>query len=366
MPFVGGNRVEILVDGGPYYRSLIEAIASAEHYVFLETYIVAADRTGWRVADALAERARAGVEIAFVFDGYGSMGLDDRYTDFLAEHGVKLLRFHPLSFSKGIWPWSKRNHRKVLVVDGRVGIVGGMNISDDYAAVDDGGKGWRDTAVRVEGPAVSELERMFRALWSREGRTPLAATRRRPPDFPGGTEVRFLGSTALGDRNFIRRAYLAAFLGAERSIRIANAYFIPDRVVRRALVRAARRGIRVEVIVGGATDVKAALYATRAYYSRFLKHGIRIYEWTESVLHAKTAVVDGEWTTIGSSNLDYLSMRNLEVNAGFFDARVGAAMEDQFEVDRAKSRPVERALWKERPFLMRIFEWFYFLLARRY
>ncbi len=363
-PFIAGNRVEVLLDGGPFYRGLLAAIAGAERYVFLESYIVAADGTGWRVAEALAERARHGVEVAFLIDGYGSLMLDPEYLTFLREAGVKVLIFRPVVlFARRLPFWRRRNHRKLLVVDGRIGIVGGMNISDDYAAVEDGGRGWHDCAVRVEGPAVVTLETMFRRLWSESRGSDLESVFREGPTFPEGDQVRFLANFARRDRSFIRRAYLLAFLAAERSIRIMNAYFIPDRVLLRSLIRAARRGVKVEVIVAGATDVKSALYATRSLYSKMLKQGIELYEWEERVLHAKIAVVDGTWSTIGSSNLDYFSSyRNLEVNAGLLGDRIGGQLEDQFDVDRARSRKIDYAAWKKRPLWSKLVEWFFGLL----
>lgn len=366
-PFSSGHRVEILVDGGPFFERFVEAIESAQHYVLIESYIIAADETGWRIANALVERARAGVEVAVMYDGYGSITLDADYAQFLDAAGVKTHAFRPLSLSKRVWPWSQRNHRKILVVDGRLGIVGGMNIASEYDSVERGGEGWRDTAVCVEGPAVAELEQMFRLLWRRERAPRLGSSSISPPSFPDGEDVRFLGNFARRDRAFIRRAYLLAITSAKTSVRITNAYFIPDRVVRAALVRASKRGVLVEIIVGGSTDVRAALYATRALYSKFLKAGVRIYEWRGKVLHAKTAVIDAEWSTVGSSNLDYLSsFRNLEVNAGIAGPRIGLQMEQQFEADRVSSQRIDLQLWRARPISWRFFEWFFRVVARTY
>ena len=149
-PFVPGNRVEVLVDGGPFFARFLEAIREAKRYVFLESYIVEADTTGWKIAKALAERAREGVEVAFIIDAYGSLTLDPEYIDFLREAGVKVMNFRPIwKWTKGVPFWRKRNHRKLLVIDGDVGIVGGMNIFDHYAAVEDGGQGWHDCAVKI-------------------------------------------------------------------------------------------------------------------------------------------------------------------------------------------------------------------------
>jgi cardiolipin synthase len=360
LPFVAGNRVALLVDGGAFFKAVDEAIASAQRTVFVETYILRADKTGWRVANALADRARAGVECALVYDAYGSLGLDSALIDFLREAGVKTLDYRPISPFRGIWPWRKRIHRKSVIVDARIGIVGGQNICDDYAAVEDGGKGWRDTSVRVEGPAVVQLEAMFRRLWAESRGQELTTSSHTPEAYAEGHQVRFLGNFARRDRAFIRKAYILAILGAERRIRICNAYFVPDRVLTRALIRAARRGVRVEIIIGAATDVTAVLHMSRGLYSRLLLNGIKVYEWHDRILHAKTAVIDGEWSTIGSSNLDNLSsFRNLEVNATILGERIGGALDDQFEIDRARSTAILPELWARRPWVQRIIEWFF-------
>jgi cardiolipin synthase len=365
VPYVGGNRVSLLVDGGAYFSALLHSISEARRSVFVETYIYVADKTGWRVAEALVERARAGVEVALIYDGYGSLTLDSKLVRYLRDGGVKTLVFRPISLLKGIWPWSKRNHRKSAIIDGRTGIVGGQNISDNYASIADGGHDWRDTGVRIEGPAVTQLEAMFRAMWSRFGGVPLASIPETTPPYPEGHDARFLGNFARRDRAFIRRQYMLAILQAERSIRIANAYFVPDRVLLRALIRAAKRGVKVELLIGAATDVVAVLHISRSLYAKFLKHGIAVYEWHDRVLHAKTAVIDGVWSTIGSSNLDTLSLfGNFEVNAVILGERVGRALEDQFDVDIARSRPILPDVWRRRPLIQRAAEWFFGLFRR--
>ena len=366
-PFLLGHQVELLVDGGPFYRSILADIAAARRYVFLETYILRSDETGWRVARALAERAQAGVEVALCYDAFGSDGLSGEFVRFLDEAGVLRLPFRPVSFWKWSWPWSRRNHRKVVLVDGQVATVGGTNIANEYAAEAQGGHGWRDTSVRIEGPAVTQVDRMFRSRWRREGGAPLQSERAAAPAASGGLLVRFFANFARGERAMIRRAYLVAIMGAQKSIRITNAYFFPDRTLRRALVLAARRGVLVELIVAGKSDVKPSVYAARSLYTRFLKAGVKIYEWHERVLHAKTAVVDGEWSTIGSSNLDpFSSFVNLEINAGIFSRRIGEAMVAQFEEDRARCHPVEAEAWGRRSLFERLLELTFRWVTKRY
>ena len=179
--------------------------------------------------------------------------------------------------------------------------------------------------------------------------------------------VRFLANFHRTERPLVRRAYLEAIVKARQRIRICNAYFFPDRVMRRALVQAARRGVLVELIVPATSDVRPAVYASRSLYGRFLRHGIGIYEWYRTVLHAKTAVIDGDWSTVGSSNLDpFSSFVNLEVNASIRSKRFGEVMDQQFELDRAACRRIELRRWKKRPWMQRFIELFFRLVARRY
>jgi cardiolipin synthase len=231
----------------------------------------------------------------------------------------------------------RRNHRKSLVVDGEVGFLGGLNLSDEYAAVEDGGMGWRDTHLRVVGPGAAELEQLFLETWkgSRGPRVRAEAFRRAPPAACGRLVI--LGSHVGKERKDIRRAYTEAFRTASRSVFLTHAYFLPPAKLLKALLGAARRGARVAVIIAATTDVKAVLFATRGLYSRLLRAGVEVYEWnTGRVLHAKTAVVDGRWATVGSSNLDPLSLRqNLEVNATVEDQPFAQALERLFLEDLA-------------------------------
>ena len=354
------------MDGGPFYRRLLEEIGSAQRYVLVETYIWQPDETGWKVVRAMADRATAGVEVAVCYDGFGSDELSEDFLAFIDRAGIKRLAYRPVSFLKGSWPWSRRNHRKLVVVDGRVGMVGGMNLANEYAAPQDGGGGWRDTSVCVHGPAVGQLESMFRTLWAKEGGAALVSRAVRTGG-AGPMAVRFLANFYRGERPLVRRAYLEAIDNAEARIRICNAYFFPDRVLRRALIRAARRGVQVELIVPATSDVRPAVHASRSLYGRFLRHGIEIYEWYRTVLHAKTAVIDGDWSTVGSSNLDpFSSFVNLEVNASIRSREFGRMMDRQFECDRSLSRRIVPSGWKKRPWTQRIVELLFRWVARRY
>lgn len=358
---VGRHEVSLLRDGAQAYPAMLEAIGAARSTICLETYIFREDTTGLRFADALCERAQAGVEVNLLYDDWGS-SISDALLARMHLSGVRTLAFRPVRFSGRLTPviarLKRRNHRKSLVVDGEVGFTGGLNISDDYAAVSDGGQGWRDTHVRIRGPAVHELERLFLATWREHKGAKLTESRYARQPEPSDGLVRIIGNDFREDRKDIRRAYVTAIHRAKRRIHLTHAYFVPPARVIRALQKAARRGVEVSVILAAATDVKLVLYAARGLYGKLLKSGVRVFEWRGRVLHAKTAVVDGKWATIGSANLDALSLRqNLEVNAVFEDERFGAAVEAMFTEDLYQCDQMTLARWKARPWYERLLTW---------
>ena len=335
---VGPNRVSLLRDGYQAYPAMLAAIAGAKSTICLETYIIRDDETGMRFIDALIARARAGVEVLVMYDFWGSEVSDINLAAMRAA-GVKLLIFRPWrylgSFSRAFARVRRRNHRKSLIVDGAVGFTGGLNISNDYAAPEDGGQGWRDTHVQITGPDAVLLERLFLTTWDTHRGPPFDGIRFRRARNAACEKLRVVGNEFALERKGIRRAYEDAFTHAKQRIFITNAYFLPPAKMIKTLVAAAKRGVRVGVILAGTTDVKLVLYAARGLYAKLLKNRIEVYEWTGSRnLHAKTAVVDGKWCTIGSSNLDPLSLRqNLEVNAVIVEPSFGASLEKLFAED---------------------------------
>jgi cardiolipin synthase len=363
---VGAHRLALLKDGAQAFPAMIDAIAAARSTVCLETYILRDDRTGRRFADALAERARAGVEVSLLYDAWGS-SVGGAYVDALEAAGVRVLSYHPLRFSgrrrEVLGRLANRDHRKALIVDGRVGFTGGINISDEYAPVEEGGAGWRDTHLRLEGPAARELEYFFRTAWRRGGGAPFDEPRyagdgRRPDPL-----VSVISSDVRRARASIRGAYREAIRSARQRVWITNAYFLPAIRLLRDLGDAARRGVDVRVMVAGTTDVRAVLYASRSIYELLLRAGVRLYEWTGRVLHAKTMVVDGRWATVGSSNLDAQSLRqNLEVNAIVRHPSFAAALERMFEEDLASCEEVTDERWQRRPLWVRATSWGAYML----
>lgn len=342
---VGEEQVALLRDGEQAYPAMLEAIANAKETIVFETYILREDSTGQMFLAALTERARAGVLVLLMFDAWGS-DISESTLDGLRAAGVLVSPFRPWRFT-GSWLRSianhrRRNHRKSLVVDGGVAFTGGMNIADDYAPVEVGGGGWRDTHLRIVGPSARVLEALFLETWRRNRGAHVDRSKFARGKVVASKGIRIVGNGFVRDKKQVRAAYLQAFAGSRERIFVTNAYFLPPPGVVRELVRAARRGVRVVVILAATTDVKLVLHAARWLYPRLLRGGIELHEWAGSrVLHAKTAVVDGRWTTVGSTNLDPLSlMRNLEVNALVESEPFGAAAERMFLEDLASCRHI--------------------------
>ncbi len=354
---VGAHRLTLLRDGAQAFPAMLEAIASARRTLCLETYILRDDKTGRRFGDALAERAQAGVEVNLLYDAWGS-SVSAAFIARLREAGVRTLAFRPIDFSSPFEKVARRDHRKSLVVDSRVGFTGGMNIADDYASVADGGGGWRDTQLRLEGPAAAELQYLFLNTWRRAGGATVDERRygyegRRPDP-----QVRVVATGIRRRRRWVRDEYRNAIDQARRRVWISNAYFLPPLRLIRALTQAAHRGVDVRIMLAGTTDVPAVLLASRSIYGRLFKAGARLYEWRGRVLHAKTAVIDGRWSTVGSTNLDPQSLRkNLEVNAVIEHEGFGAAMERMFEEDLEHCEEITADRWQRRSLVERAASW---------
>jgi cardiolipin synthase A/B len=357
---VGEHRLAILRDGEQTFAAMLAAIAGATQSVCLETYILVDDHTGTRFGQALVERAKAGVEVSVLYDAWGS-SLSIEYIVWLTEAGVRTMAFHPVELSstldKTVARLTLRNHRKLLIVDGVVAFTGGLNISNDYASPADGGQGWRDTHLRIVGPAVFDLHALFVDTWRKAGGPPL---RRGRPPLPARKDptIEVAASHLRRGRKTVRNAYGAAIRDARSHIFITNAYFLPTVRLLQALRHAAQRGVDVRVMVAGTTDVTTVLLAARSIYGLLLTSGVRLFEWEGRVLHAKTATIDGSWSTIGSSNLDKQSLRfNLEVNVIVRDPAFAGAMEAMFFQDMLSCREITAEHWGKRSFWERGASW---------
>ncbi len=339
---VGGNRVAVYRDGDEAFPAMLDAIRGADSTICLETYIIRDDTTGWEFGAALADRARHGVEVSLMYDAVGSIGLGQEYLEYLRGNGVRVCEYHPILPWRAQFELNRRNHRKQLIVDGRIGFVGGLNIADEYRSIANV-RAWRDTHMRVEGPAVHKMVRLFLLTWLRQDGADIETDRYRAVSPPvGDTWVRVLGNRRHRDRGAIQQAYVEAFERAERQILVTNSYFIPNGEIRRALRAAARRGVRVALLLAGKSDVLPLQLATRSYYPALLDDGIELYEWTQTILHAKTAVVDDDWATVGSYNLNWRSQfHNLECNVMVRDRAVATRLEEMFWKDIAESTVID-------------------------
>jgi cardiolipin synthase A/B len=355
---VGEHQVALLKDGGETFPRMLEAIARAKSTICLETYIFRDDHIGRAFGEALMERARAGVQVNFMFDGWGSE-VDSHYVEELRRHKVRVTVFRPMVWQARLREMflflSRRNHRKSMVVDGEVGFLGGLNLSKDYASVEDGGSGWRDTHMELRGPAVVRLERMFLDSWFANGGEPIDVSRYARSVQHTDALVTVLGNGLAAERKDIRKAYVTAFAAAKERILLTHAYFLPPNRVLKELTKAARRGVQVRLVLAGATDVLAVLLAARGLYPKLLRSGVRVFEWEGRILHAKTGVVDDDWSTVGSSNLDAMSLRhNLEVNAVVRSEAFTDALTRMFEDDLKFCREVTLADIKQRPLVERV------------
>lgn len=334
---VAGNQLTLLQNGAAFFPQLCADIDAAQHSIYLETYIFAADETGRMVADALQRAVERGVVVRVLLDGFGSAGLPHHWVDALRAAGVEVQWFRreisPFTLRRNRRRRLLRLHRKLAVIDGEVAFIGGINIINDIPEYSDFSISRLDYAVRMQGKNAGEIHAAMRHLW---GMVSWASFRRRGKEIRrfildraarvDTPEIAFLVRDNLRHRRDIERAYLDAIDGAQREVIIANAYFLPGRTFLHALIRAARRGIRVVLLLQGKVEYRLQHYATHALYEQLLAAGVEIHEYQASYLHAKVAVVDGQWATVGSSNIDPFSLllareANLAVrNAGFAGA----------------------------------------------
>jgi cardiolipin synthase len=373
---VGSDEVRLLRDGIEALPAMLAAIANAHREILLEMYWIGADAVGTRFRDALAERARAGITVRVIYDAVGSLSITPSFWEPLVKAGGEVREYHPLSPLKPAFDLSRieqRDHRKILVVDGTHGFTGGLNLARQWLAPEDGGEGWRDDMIEVVGYAPRELRTLFYKTWRRIGfrRLPQGSIRSLslPNDVvplskrPTG-KVYVLASMRRSRRN-LRREYLTRLNHAERSIDIANSYFIPDRNVRNALYRAVLRGVRVRVLVPTKSDVAVVQYALEAMYESLLRNGVDMYCHAGPMMHAKTTIIDDRFATIGSYNLDERSQtKNLEVNIAVNDEAFAAYVRKWFERDLETAKHLDLYEWRARPLVRRGIEYMAYALRK--
>jgi cardiolipin synthase len=363
---VDEDEVCLLRDGNEAYPTMLTAIAAAEREVLLEMYWVSPDAVGLAFLDALAARARAGVRVRVIYDAVGSISITPGFWASLVRAGGEIVPFHsvfPIRNTLTLDMLERRDHRKLLVVDGKIGFTGGINMSRQWLPTEEGGDGWRDDMVGVRGEVAHELRALFYDTWRR-------ATLSMPPNDLRPVRRRrsrrvFVLANPWRKRRDVRREYLRRIYFAKRRIDIANPYFVPNRSVRGALVHAAKRGVKVRVLVPERGDVRIVQFAVEAFFEHFLKNQIEIYMLPNRVMHAKTAIIDDAFATIGSYNLDERSWRkNLEVNLAIEDEAFARHVRESFDQDCNIARKVEIGEWRERPTARRAMEWIAYGLRR--
>lgn len=363
---VVGNKVTLLQDGPRTYQAMFAAIRKAKDHINVESYTIEDDEVGRQFSDLLLERQAQGVQVNLIYDSLGAFATPQAFFDRLRQGGVQVLEFNPPV--KKPWTLNNRDHRKLLVVDGRTAFLGGINISSVYSSgssvrqrVEPAGstRGWRDTDIQVEGPVVAEFQKLFMQTWQKQHGKPLAQKDYFPAGAPQGKDiVRAIGSTPDDPYSLIYLTLRSAITNAEKQVYITNAYFVPDPQLLKALLDAARRGVDVRLILPSQSDSSSAFYAGRSHYSRLLEGGVKIYERRGALLHAKTAVIDGVWSCVGSSNLDWRSaVDNDEVNAVILGREFAQQMQAAFAGDIAASDPIALEGWQDRSLLLRMKEW---------
>jgi cardiolipin synthase A/B len=365
---VVGNKVTLLQDGPATYVAMFAAIRAAKDRIDVESYIIEDGEVGQQFAELLLERQANGVQVNMIYDSVGAFGTGKAYFERLAQAGVQVVEFNPVNplAAKKAWAPNHRDHRKLLIVDGKIAFLGGINISSVYSSGSgfrrgerpaDPASGWRDTDIQVEGPVVAEFEKLFLQTWSKQQGKPLGARAAVQATALGREIVRAIGSTPDDPFSLIYLTVISAITNAEKQVYITNAYFVPDPQLLKALTDAAGRGVDVRLILPSQSDSPPAYHAGRSYYTQLLQAGVKIYERRGATLHVKTAIVDGVWSCVGSSNLDWRSaLDNDEINAVIVGREFGQQMQAAYLKDIQSSEQIDLHSWERRPVMMRLKE----------
>lgn len=352
-----GNQVELVLDGGVFPR-LWEDLRNAKTSITIQMYYALSGQVTETLATILIERAQAGVAVYLLYDAFGAKALGGAYAERLRKAGAQVVAFRPLRFSN-LWIIQNRAHIRGVVIDGDIGWTGGFGFDDKWLGDGRVGSGWRDTNVRVRGPAVLQLLEAAAAAWA-EATGDLFTGRLTMPHCDGAVTTAGLLYTSPTLGSTPAERFLAlSIAGAQRTLFITNAYFAPDKNFVALLVDAARRGVDVQLLVGGpSTDVRVARLAAHGRYHTLLEAGARIYEYKPTTLHAKTFVVDGVWSTVGTMNFDNRSLAlNDEVTLMILDSAFGQKMETMFRNDLERATPVDHVTFGHRPAFERVKEW---------
>jgi cardiolipin synthase A/B len=357
-PIVGGNSVDVLLNGDEIFPAMLEAIGSAKRTITYAQYFYEDSDIARALANVLAERCRAGVGVNVLLDAFGAVGMPWEYVQTMRTSGCHVAYFRPVSS----WQWwrvNNRNHRRILVVDGKIGFTGGSGVGNKWMGYGKSEDRWRDTDVRVQGPVVEFLQGAFAENWLEATGVVLGgeAYFPRPLKPAGQVHAQVVRSSPAGGSYAMYTMFLLALASARRSIYITNPYFVPDDAMADAIVTAVKRGVRVVVLVPGKIDHNLVRQASRRRFGRMLQAGVEIYEYRASLLHAKTMVVDSVWATVGSTNLDNRSFAlNDELNLVTYNRTVARRLETVFQQDLQSSRKVEYRRWTQRSLVDRTLE----------
>jgi len=350
-PLIDGNRVETLLNGDQIFPSMLQAIEGATQTINFETYIYWSGEVGRRFADALAKRARAGVKVNVLVDWVGSQKMDDDSIETMKQAGVDIRKYRPLRWYN-LGRINNRTHRKLLVTDGRVGFTGGVGIADAWSGDAEDPQHWRDNHYRIEGPAVAQMQSAFMDNWTKVSGSVLHGDEYFPLQRTAGNQhAQVFQSSSEGGSESMHLMYLLSIAAAVRTIDLAMAYFVPDEVTSAALISAMKRGVRVRLILPGKhIDAEFVRSASRASWGPLLQAGALIYEYQPTMYHVKLLIVDGVWSSVGSTNFDARSFRlNDEANLNVYDEPFAQMQTDSFNADLAKSRRISYEQWKARP-----------------
>ena len=353
-----GNRATALTNGDEIFPAMLAAIRSARHTITFETFIYWSGDIGQEFSDALSERARAGVKVHVLLDWVGSVKMQDAYMECMRAAGVHIRKYHPLRWYT-LARLNNRTHRKLLVVDGRVGFTGGVGIADTWLGHAQWPDHWRDSHYRIEGPVVAQMQAAFMDNWMKTTGEVLSEADYFPPLQPVGDQLAQVFKSSQGEgAESVRLMYLLSIAAARQTIDIGNAYFVPDDLAVETLVAALKRGVRVRLVLPGKhTDSKFVRGASRARWGKVLEAGAEIYEYQPALYHCKIMIVDGVWVSVGSTNFDSRSFRlNDEANLNIYDRDFAAQQLVHFDNDVLHSRRVTYEEWQNRPWLDKILE----------
>jgi cardiolipin synthase A/B len=355
------NQVVLLPDGQRFFQALLSSIRSAEHFILLEYYIIRSDVTGHKLAAELEAAVKRGVTVLLIYDYIGCIETPDSYFRHLAQKGIRLAAFNTPSFRRGIYWFDRRDHRKMTIIDCKLAFLGGFNIGDEYSGIMVSPNSFRDVGFSISGGAVKELIQIFEETWQMEHgvlpKLPEILCSQEPPNRRGKANVVIVSGGPQHRSSYIRSAFLLNIASASEEILIANPYFVPGPRIIRSLLRAAKRGVCVRLLLPSRSDVPIVLMVGRSSYSALLRGGVEIYEVEKQILHAKVMLIDRERTVIGSANLDQRSFhRNFEINAMIESGAFGHQIDTMLRQDFSESRRITLERHESRSLLTQLLE----------